>query len=155
MTDRTVDDLWRRWKQQSDQEARGLLVLHYSPLVKFVAGRLRSTMPAHVEQGDLVSDGVIGLIDAVEKFDPARGHQFQKYAVPRIHGAIIDGLRAADWVPRSTRAQIRALERAAADLGDPAGSAPDHRRARGGARGHARGGPSDLRRAEAHEHGPP
>ena len=124
MTDRTVDDLWRRWKQQSDQEARGLLVLHYSPLVKFVAGRLRSTMPAHVEQGDLVSDGVIGLIDAVEKFDPARGHQFQTYAVPRIHGAIIDGLRAADWVPRSTRAQIRALERAAADLGTRLGRPP-------------------------------
>ena len=124
MPDRTVDDLWQQWKQQADEEARGLLVLHYSPLVKFVAGRLRSTMPAHVDQGDLVSDGVIGLMDAVEKFDPARGLKFQTYAVPRIHGAIVDGLRAADWVPRSTRAQIRALDRAAVELGSRLGRPP-------------------------------
>ncbi len=124
MPDRTVDELWQGWKQHADHEARGRLVVHYSPLVKFVAGPLRSTMPAHVEQDDLISDGVIGLIDAVEKFDPARGHQFQTYAVRRIHGAIIDGLRSADWVPRSTRAQIRAQDRAAAELESRLGRAP-------------------------------
>lgn len=124
MPDSTVDELWRRWKQHADKDARDRLVLHYSPLVKFVAGRLRSTMPASVDQDDLVSEGVIGLMDAIQKFDLGRGLQFQTYAVPRIRGAIVDSLRAADWVPRSTRDRIRAHERAAAELESRLGRTP-------------------------------
>ena len=116
MPDSTLDDLWHRWKESEDREARDRLLLHYSPLVKFVSGRVRAGLPANVEQADLVSDGLIGLMDAMDKFDLERGIQFQTYAVTRIRGAIIDGLRAADWVPRTTRDRIRAYERADADL---------------------------------------
>jgi RNA polymerase sigma factor for flagellar operon FliA len=97
-------------------DVRNRLVLQYSPLVKYVAGRVRSGLPQNVEQSDLLSDGVIGLMDAIEKFQPERGLQFQTYAVPRIRGAIIDGLRASDWVPRSVRDKIREIERAQVTL---------------------------------------
>jgi RNA polymerase sigma factor for flagellar operon FliA len=104
--------LWRTYKRDAVPADRDRLVLHYSPLVKYVAGRVRSGLPASVEQADLVSDGTIGLIDAIEKFDAGRGLLFQTYAIPRIRGAITDGLRAADWVPRLVREQIRDLNRA-------------------------------------------
>jgi RNA polymerase sigma factor for flagellar operon FliA len=119
-----VEELWRRWKRERDVAARDRLVLHYSPLVKYVAGRVRSGLPSSVDQADLVSDGVIGLMDAVDKFEPERGLQFQTYAVPRIRGAIIDGLRATDWVPRSVRERARAVERATADLESRMGRPP-------------------------------
>lgn len=104
--------LWRSYKQHRDPELRDRLVLQYSPLVKFVAGRVRSGLPSSVEAADLVSEGVIGLMDAIEKFEPERGLQFQTYAVPRIRGAIVDGLRAADWVPRGVRSKAREVEQA-------------------------------------------
>ena len=88
----------------------------YSPIVKYVAGRLASRMPAHVEVADLVSYGLGGLIDAVERFEPARGIKFESYADRRIRGAIFDELRSLDWVPRAVRAEARAIERATADL---------------------------------------
>lgn len=103
--------LWADYKEHGDATLRDRLVLQYSPLVKFVAGRVRSGLPDTVDAADLVSEGVIGLMDAIEKFDPARGLQFQTYAVPRIRGAIVDSLRAADWVPRSVRARAREVER--------------------------------------------
>ena len=115
-TDNTVDGLWQRFKQDGDREARDRLVVHYSPLVKFVAGRVRSGLPSAVEHADLVSDGVIGLMDALEKFDPDRGLQFQTYAVSRIRGAMVDGLRATDWVPRSVREKIRDIDAAQSEL---------------------------------------
>ncbi len=108
----SVDDLWRRYKASGAPELRNQLVLQYSPLVKYVAGRVRSGLPQTVESADLVSEGVIGLMDAIDKFDHDRGLQFQTYAVPRIRGAIIDSIRAADWVPRSIRTRLRELERA-------------------------------------------
>src|SRR5690606_38554559 len=92
------------------------LLLHYSPLVKYVAGRVAVGLPQNVEHADLVSYGIFGLIDAVEKFDPERGYKFETYAIARIKGAILDELRSIDWVPRSVRAKARALEKAYAKL---------------------------------------
>lgn len=120
----TVDALWRRYKDGGDREARDRLVVHYSPLVKFVAGRVRSGLPSSVDQNDLVSDGVIGLMDAVDKFQPERGLQFQTYAVQRIRGAIVDGLRSSDWVPRSVREKIRDIDAAQTRLEARLGRAP-------------------------------
>jgi RNA polymerase sigma factor for flagellar operon FliA len=109
-------DLWRRYKGTGDDRARERLVVAYSPLVKYVAGRMSSGLPAHVEEADLISYGLIGLINAIERFDLAREIKFETYAIPRIRGAIIDELRALDWVPRSVRARAREIERANAKL---------------------------------------
>jgi RNA polymerase sigma factor for flagellar operon FliA len=111
-----VPELWQEYKQSGSMEARNRLVLHYSPLVKYVAGRVSSGLPHNVEQADLVSYGMFGLIDAIDKFDPARGNKFETYAIARIRGAIIDELRSIDWVPRSVRAKARAVEKTYAKL---------------------------------------
>ena len=84
----------------------------YSPLVKYVAGRMSSGLPAHVEEADLISYGLGGLISAIERFDTSREIKFETYAITRIRGAIIDELRNLDWVPRSVRARAREIERA-------------------------------------------
>jgi len=123
----SVDALWQRFKRDGDRDARDRLVVHYSPLVKFVAGRVRSGLPPSVDQNDLVSDGVLGLMDAVDKFDPERGLQFQTYAVTRIRGAIVDGLRSTDWVPRSVREKIRDIDAAQARLEASLGRPPRDR----------------------------
>jgi RNA polymerase sigma factor for flagellar operon FliA len=104
-------DLWRRFRVGGDGRARERLVVAYAPLVKYVAGRLGSGLPAHVEEADLISYGLVGLISAIERFEPEREIKFETYAVPRIRGAIIDELRALDWVPRSVRARAREIER--------------------------------------------
>ncbi len=109
-------DLWRRYKSSSDQRARERLVVAYSPLVKYVAGRMASGLPAHVDEGDLISYGLVGLISAIERFDLDREIKFETYAITRIKGAIIDELRSLDWVPRSVRAKARDIERANAKL---------------------------------------
>ena len=111
-----IDHLWRRYKDAPTRELRDQLILHYSPLVKYVAGRVAVGLPQNVEQADLVSYGIFGLIDAIEKFDPGRGFKFETYAIARIKGAILDELRSIDWVPRSVRAKARAIERAYAKL---------------------------------------
>lgn len=121
----SVADLWQEYKATRDPQLRNRLVLQYSPLVKFVAGRVRAGLPQNVDSADLVSEGVLGLMDAIEKFEPGRGLQFQTYAVPRIRGAIIDSLRAADWVPRSVRTKVRDIERAQATLENRLGRTPD------------------------------
>jgi RNA polymerase sigma factor for flagellar operon FliA len=90
--------------------------VHYSPLVKYVAGRVSVGLPQNIEQADLVSYGIFGLIDAIEKFDITRKIKFQTYAIARIKGAIIDELRSIDWVPRSVRAKARSVEKAYAKL---------------------------------------
>ena len=92
-------------------------VIHrYMHLVKFVAGRISVNLPPNVELNDLINDGVVGLIDAIEKYDDGRGVKFETYAITRIHGAILDALRALDWVPRAVRQKARELERAQAEL---------------------------------------
>jgi len=109
-------ELWERFKSSGDQKAREGLILHYSPLVKFVAGRLRAGLPKSVDASDLASYGTFGLIDAIDKFEPERGYKFETYAVNRIKGAILDELRALDWVPRSVRARAREIQRTLGDL---------------------------------------
>jgi RNA polymerase sigma factor for flagellar operon FliA len=104
--------LWRQYRRTNDQAIRDRLILTYAPLVKYVAGRLGSGLPAHVDEGDLVSYGLLGLIGAIERFDPDRDIKFETYAIARIKGSIIDELRAMDWVPRSVRARARDIERA-------------------------------------------
>jgi len=111
-----LQDLWRRYKSTGDDRARERLVVAYSPLVKYVAGRMSSGLPAHVEEADLISYGLVGLISAIERFDLSREIKFETYAIMRIKGAIIDELRSMDWVPRSVRARARELERANAKL---------------------------------------
>jgi RNA polymerase sigma factor for flagellar operon FliA len=107
-----LDELWATYKTTHDTGLRDRLVLRFAPLVKYVAGRIRSGLPETVDEADLVSEGVIGLMDAIDKFEPERGLQFQTYAVWRIRGAIIDSLRAADWVPRSVRRRLHEVEQA-------------------------------------------
>jgi RNA polymerase sigma factor for flagellar operon FliA len=109
-------DLWRRFKATGDVGARERLVVAYSPLVKYVSGRMASGLPAHVEEADLISYGLVGLINAIERFEPERDVKFETYAITRIKGSIIDELRSLDWVPRSVRARAREIERANAKL---------------------------------------
>jgi RNA polymerase sigma factor for flagellar operon FliA len=108
--------LWQQYRKTKDQGIRDRLILTYAPLVKYVAGRLGSGLPAHVDEGDLVSYGLLGLIGAIERYDPDRDVKFETYAIARIKGAIIDELRAMDWVPRSVRSRAREIERAIAEL---------------------------------------
>ena len=109
-------ELWRRYKEQGDERARERLVVAYSPLVKFIAGRMASGLPSHVEEADLISYGLLGLIGAIERFDLDREIKFETFAVARVKGAIIDELRLLDWVPRSVRARARDVEKAYAEL---------------------------------------
>ncbi len=111
-----TEALWAQYKQARTRELRDKLIIQYSPLVKYVAGRVAVGLPQNVEQSDLVSYGVFGLIDAIEKFDLERGYKFETYAIARIKGAILDELRSIDWVPRSVRSKARALERAYAKI---------------------------------------
>src|SRR4051794_32564070 len=111
-----IADLWRQFKDSKDPALRERLILHYSPLVKYVAGRVGVGLPPNIEQADLVSYGIFGLIDAIEKFDLERAIKFETYAISRIKGAIIDELRAIDWIPRSVRYKAREVEKAYAAL---------------------------------------
>ncbi|MGZ8624989.1 MAG: RNA polymerase sigma factor WhiG [Actinomycetota bacterium] len=119
--------LWEEFKSTGSAAARERLILHYAPLVKYVASRVATGLPASVEQADLVSYGMFGLMDALQKFEPARGNKFETYAIPRIKGAIIDELRAMDWVPRSVRFKAREIEKAYADLEAMLRRAPSER----------------------------
>jgi RNA polymerase sigma factor FliA len=114
--DEALAAIWHAFKSTGDVDARERLILHYAPLVKYVASRVATGLPASVDQADLVSYGMFGLIDALQKFEPVRGNKFETYAIPRIRGAIIDELRAMDWVPRSVRFKQREIEKALADL---------------------------------------
>ncbi|MDQ3578132.1 MAG: FliA/WhiG family RNA polymerase sigma factor [Actinomycetota bacterium] len=121
---RTADDveagivaLWRRYGEHREHGLRDRLVLHYAPLVKYVAGRVGTGLPAHVDVSDLIQSGIFGLVDAIEKFEPERGLKFETYAMQRIRGAILDDLRAQDWVPRTVRGRAREVERAIERLG--------------------------------------
>src|ERR687896_511715 len=107
-----IEAMWNEYKSSGSQEARETLILHFSPLVKYVAGRVAVGLPANIEQSDLVSYGIFGLIDAIEKYELDRGIKFETYAISRIRGAIIDELRAIDWVPRSVRFKAREVEKA-------------------------------------------
>ena len=123
----SIAEIWAEYKEGGTREARERLILHYAPLVKFVAGRVAAGLPQNIEQSDLVSYGIFGLIDAIDKFDPGRGYKFETYAISRIKGAIIDELRSIDWVPRSVRAKARAIERAYSKLENELRRSPEDR----------------------------
>src|SRR5256885_2532113 len=117
-------ELWRQHKDENDERARERLVIAYSPLVKFIAGRMASGLPAYVEEADLVSYGLFGLIGAIERYELDRDVKFETFAVARVKGAIIDELRSLDWVPRSVRSRARGIEKANAELEAELGRAP-------------------------------
>jgi RNA polymerase sigma factor for flagellar operon FliA len=119
-----TQSLWLEYRRTGNQAIRDRLILTYAPLVKYVAGRLGSGLPAHVDEGDLVSYGLLGLMGAIERYEPDRDVKFETYAIARIKGAIIDELRAMDWVPRSVRSRAREIERAIAELEAKQGTAP-------------------------------
>ena len=120
-------ELWHDYKDSGTPDARERLIVHYSPLVKFVAARVAAGLPQNIEQADLVSYGIFGLIDAIDKFDLSRGFKFETYAISRIKGAIIDELRSIDWVPRSVRAKARSIEQAYSKLENELLRTPDDR----------------------------
>lgn len=108
--------LWVQYKQTKDPKIKEALITKYAPFVKYVAGRIAVNLPSNVEYDDLVSYGILGLIDAIEKYDPSRNVKFKTYAKTRIRGAIFDELRLLDWTPRSIRQKARKLEKAYAKL---------------------------------------
>lgn len=105
-------DLWAAWKENGDQEAKKKLIEYHLHIVDYVSSRLAVSLPKNVAKGDLASNGVMGLIDAIEKFDYKRGLQFETYASWRVRGAILDSLRQGDWVPRSVREKAKKIETA-------------------------------------------
>ncbi len=115
-TTNELDAAWARFKRSGKQADRDELIVYYAPLVKYVASRIAAGLPQTVDQSDLVSYGMFGLIDAITKFDPERGFKFETYAISRIKGAVLDELRAIDWVPRSVRSKAKSVERAMAKL---------------------------------------
>lgn len=116
VAERSTDELWRAYKVRNDRESREILIVRYAPLVKYVAGRVAINLPKSVDEGDLIGYGTLGLIDAIERFDPGRGVKFETYAIARIRGSMIDGLRSMDWVPVSVRHRNRTLEQVVKDL---------------------------------------
>ena len=117
--------LWREYKQKKDQATRDRLILTYAPLVKYVAGRLGSGLPAHVDENDLVSYGLLGLIGAIERFDPGRDIKFETYAIARIKGSIIDELRALDHETEQLRVLGKGSKERLLPVGAPAQRALD------------------------------
>jgi len=108
--------LWLEYRRTHDKALRDRLIITYAPLVKYVAGRLGSGLPSHVEEADLVSYGLLGLMSAIDRYDPERDIKFETYAIARVRGSIIDELRTLDWVPRSVRSRARNIERAIREL---------------------------------------
>lgn len=109
-------ELWKRYKDEDDLSAKEALIVAYIQLVKNIAGRLYNSYNAHVEYDDLVGYGVIGLLDAIEKYDYKLGNKFETYANIRIRGSIVDQLRSLDWIPRSMRQKYKVLEKATKKL---------------------------------------
>jgi RNA polymerase sigma factor for flagellar operon FliA len=99
-----------------DPDWQEQMVLQYTPLIKYIASRLSLRLPSHISMEDLISSGIIGLIDAVQKFDPSKNISFKTYAEFRIKGAMLDELRSLDWIPRSVRKKSHLIENAYAQL---------------------------------------
>lgn len=124
LPDTALQAVWEKYALNKDERLREQLLLHYLPLVKVVAGRMKVGMPGSVEYDDLVSTGLMGLMNSIENFSLDRGFKFETYAVPRIRGAILDGLRDIDWAPRSVRQKGRRLEQAIEKLTAELGRLP-------------------------------
>jgi RNA polymerase sigma factor for flagellar operon FliA len=112
LTPSEAETLWRAWSTKGDAEARNQLILSYAPMVHYLASRKARSIPAHCEVDDLVSCGLMGLVAAVDRFDPLRGATFEQFAWTRVNGAIVDELRRLDWAPRSVRRAERETEQA-------------------------------------------
>lgn len=124
LTEAEEDKLWQEYRSGKSLAIRNRLIEKYAPLVKYLAGRLAMSMPPNVEEDDLVGYGVLGLIDAIDKFDPARAVKFRTYASTRIRGAILDELRAYDWIPRTVHQKSRQLQQAYIALENSLGHSP-------------------------------
>ena len=116
MSDKNLEILWEQYEATKETSIKDKLIIEYAPLVKFVAGRLNIYLGQNVEYEDLVSYGVFGLIDAIDKFDLKKGVKFETYASLRIRGAIIDNIRKLDWVPRSLRQKNKEIEKTIMEL---------------------------------------
>ena len=119
-----VDKLWETYAKNRDQAAKEKLIVHYSPMIKYVVGRMNIYVGNALDFDDLISYGVFGLIDAIDKFDYHKGVKFETYASLRIRGAVLDGLRQLDWVPRTARQKNRQLEEVYAQLESELGREP-------------------------------
>lgn len=115
MTAKTLE-LWSNYQVTREADIRDKLVEQYLPLVKLVSARIAIGLPQHVDKDDLTSNGFFGLLDAIERFDIARGVKFETYAVARIRGAILDALRAQDWLPSTLRQKAKQYEQTVAEL---------------------------------------
>src|SRR5690625_2290004 len=111
-----IDDLWHEWNKHKDEQAANELIRHYMYIVNFHVERIASYIPRTFDKNDLISLGLMGLYDALNKFDPERNLKFDTYATIRIRGAIIDGLRKEDWLPRALRDQSKKIEQTAEQL---------------------------------------
>ena len=112
-------NLLRKYKEEPNRlsaQQKDKLIMEYAPLIKFIAQKIAVRLPSNIELDDLISSGVIGLMDAIDKYDPTRDNKFKTYAEFRIRGAILDELRAQDWVPRSVRDKAKLLDRTYASL---------------------------------------
>lgn len=119
-----LEELWRSFTRTRCPRTRDRLILTYAPLVKYVAGRVGSTLPDHVERSDLISDGLVGLIEAVDRFRPSEGVKFESFALTRIRGAMLDRMRSLDWAPRSLRTSQRRIEQTLRKLEQRTGRSP-------------------------------
>lgn len=122
---RSLEELWIAYKCDGVRDDRNALLVHYTSLVRYVANKVAAGMPGTVDRDDLVSYGMFGLIDAIEKFDLGKGVKFETYAVSRIRGNIIDELRKVDWVPRSIRSKARDVERTYREMENELGRLPE------------------------------
>jgi RNA polymerase sigma factor for flagellar operon FliA len=120
----SIETLWKEYKETGSKVAKDKLLLEYAPLVKYIANRIAVNLPASVDRDDLISSGIFGLVKAVETFEPERGFKFETYASHKIRGAILDELRALDWIPRSVRQKARELQQVYAKLENELGRIP-------------------------------
>lgn len=122
--EKELANAWKRYKENGDQEAKEYLFARYAPMVKHIALKIAAGLPSHVDVDDLISSGVVGLIEAFKRFDLSRGLKFETYATPCVRGAILQQLRDLDWLPRSTRRRAQELERACTKLEHELGREP-------------------------------
>ena len=120
----TAQELWRRYHKQADTVSENALIEKYLPLVSSIAARLAMTLPEHVDQDDLYSAGLVGLLQALRNYDPTCGASFETYARTRVRGSMLDELRKMDWVPRTVHAKARKIQAVMAQLEQKLGQIP-------------------------------
>lgn len=124
LTPSAAETLWRSWKLHRDSASRDRLILSYAPMVRYIASRKQRELPAHCDLDDLASSGLVALMEAIDRFDPAKGATFEQYAWTRVAGALVDELRRQDWASRSVRREGRRIERARHVLSARQGTPP-------------------------------